>query len=461
MTRQLSVFLCIISALALVACEKKAPAGFGLEGSSLRYETKKFSEPETLAEVNGQKFSKSQILDKSPVIADLLKQERESLIGLAYLKIAESRADGSKGKIDVYLEATETPLSQILARFDRVPTAGLEIAFQESTDSNLIAQFDGQKVTHDDIDKNHFVLQSIEQRRFQEVASQLNSQISRILLSELANKKQKGLQEFVNDEVLKGKTQTVSDEELKAYLAKIGFSEQELTDDLRTRFMDGIKLRREQELIEAYIAKNVLKGPIAVAFDPPRTNLALSREWKPIMGYDDAPVSLIAFSGISCSDCPDFVKTVEQLMKRHDGHLKLNWIHHFNTSDGLGRTLAEAALCVDAVKNGRALEFVRAFSSPEAKVDDTVFYDWAKANGVDQEKFRSCYLERKNEKLVEQHLAYSKKIGIVSNPTLWVEGRTFQGSVPFEEAETVVEAKIQQSGSTWAQALFRRIKAWF
>ena len=67
----LLLFIVLIS-----ACENKSPQGFGLEGASIRYQTKSFEDPETLAVVNGQVFTKSQILDKSPVLKDLALQEQ-------------------------------------------------------------------------------------------------------------------------------------------------------------------------------------------------------------------------------------------------------------------------------------------------------------------------------------------------------------------------------------------------
>ena len=444
--------------LAIAGCEKK-PQGFALDGSSIRYETKKFEEPETLAEVQGKKFTKSQILDKSPVIKDLDQQEREAVIGLAYLKVAPPAESATKGDVEIFLPELETPLEKMLLKFDRQPTPGVGIVYKPAESPNLVARFKGQNVTFDDIDRNHIVLQSIEQRRFREVASQLNGQLSRILLNEVASGKGMSLQDFIAKEVLKGGV-TVSDQELSSYLKQIGFAESEMTAELRPRFIEGIKVRKENALMEDYVAKNVLKGPIAVAFNAPRADLKLNEDWKPVRGYDDAPVALVAFSGVVCNDCPKFIETLDTLMKEHDGYLKLNWIHYFNPDDGIARMVAEASLCVGGLDRKKTLPFIKSIAAAGSNIDEKSFYEWVGKNGMSEADFKSCFLERKQKELVDQHLDYAKRVGVVSNPTLWADGRTMQGVISVEESDRVVNEKISESGSTWIQALVRRVKGW-
>ncbi len=114
--------LLISALLSMIACEKKLP-GFGLEDSAIRYETVGFPEPDTLAEVNGQKFTKGQILDKSPVLKDLEGQESEALTALAYLKIVERLGTAKPlGTAEFYLPESKAPLAALLNRFDAEPT---------------------------------------------------------------------------------------------------------------------------------------------------------------------------------------------------------------------------------------------------------------------------------------------------------------------------------------------------
>jgi protein-disulfide isomerase len=448
--------------LLFTACEKK-PVGFGLEDSPIRYQTQPFSEPDTLAEVNGQKFTKGQILDKSPVLKDLETQENEALTGLAYLKIVERLGNAKPlGTAEIYLPESKTPLAAILNRFDAAPTPGLNIAYKSGGPEGMAAQYKDIKVMRDELDTNHVVMQNIEQRRFREIASQLNGQVSRILVSEAAAAKKQDLQSFLEKEVFQGKGGEVSDAELFSYLDSIGFARSELNEKIKPRFLDALKMRKQQQLIEEYVAANILKGrPMKVSFTEPQSKLKLNENWRPVAGYADAPVAMVAFSGLTCPDCASFVENVAHVLNEHKGHLKLNWIHNFNGTDGVAKLMAEASLCVDAMKPGKALEFMNAFAKKGNAVDESGFYTWAEQHKIDSAKLKTCLTDKNNETLIEQHREYAKRVGIVANPTIWVEGRTLQGAITEDQLDKLVSNAIKTKGSGALAAYWRRIKAWF
>jgi protein-disulfide isomerase len=459
MTRAILLLL-FAAAFVATGCEKKIE-GFGLEGSPIRFKTKKFEDKETLAVAAGQTFTKGQILDKSPVLKDLEEQENEAVVALAYMKVVERLPQGTKplGFVEIYTMEPKVDLAKILNRFDRTPVEGLGVKYLPASNPDLIAQYKDIKVARDELPLTHVVVQSIEQRRYREIASQLNSQMTRILLGDQANKTGQDLQAFLNKEVFAGKDIQVSDSELYAYLSSIGFAREELTEELKPRFVEAMKLRKQQEIMEEYVAKNILKGPIEVAFSEPATKLPLNDNWTPVMGYKDAPIALVAFSAVNCPDCSPFIDSLRAVMKKYDGHLKLNWIHTFNENDGIARMMAEASLCVESVKHGKSVDFLNEFSAKSGQVDENSFYAWAGKNGVNPESLKKCFLDKGNETLITQHLDYARRTGIVANPTLWVEGRTLQGVISKDQLEKLVEDTIQTKGSSWWKAYLRRFKA--
>ena len=447
------VLLSVVATLA--ACTPSKQAGFGLSESPIRFETQKFQDPAQLAEVNGIKITASQILDKSPVIKDLDQQKNEALVGLTYLKAVEKA--NAKGVVQVFLPATEKKLEALLARFDRKPTAGVGLVFAKGTEPDVVGQLGEIKIKTADLDTNNGVLQSIEQRRFNEVASQLNQQLARILVNEEAIKAKQPLQQYVDEKVLGGNKVTVSDDELKTHLRKIGFAESELTPELRGQFMTSLGQQKEQRAIEAYVAKNILKGPVKVSFAPPQTQIHLSDKWTPIAGYNNAPIAMIAFSGTTCPDCPDFVKVVNGTMEKYKGYVKLNWIHNFNADDGVARMMAQAALCLDSMKPGQSLPFMYDFSQKATTLDEKAFYTWIKAHGLDEATFKTCFVGQQQNELLNQHLGYSKQVGIVANPSLWIDGQMLQGVVHAEDVDKVVDQEIAQKQISPLSAFWRRL----
>ncbi len=451
--------LALITVLALSACTPPKPQGFGLSESPIRFETAKFDDPAQLAEVNGIKITSSQILDKSPVIKDLDQQRNESLIAMTYLKAVEKAGANAKGVVEVYLPATDRKLEALLARFDRKPINGVGLAFVKPSgdDDSLAGKLGAIEIKREDLDENNGVLQSIEQRRFNEVASQLNSQLSRILINEEAMKEKKPLQEFINEKVLKGATSGVSENELQAHLKKIGFAASELTPELKGQFITSLSQQKEQRAIEAYVAKNVLKAPVKVALRPPSTVIRLSDKWIPVAGYKDAPISMIAFSGTTCPDCLAFVGVVSDAMEKHKGYLKLNWIHNFNADDGVARMMAQAALCLDSQKAGYSLPFIDDFSAKAATLDENAFYSWVKDKGLNEGEFKACFVGQKQNELLDQHLRYAKQVGIVANPSLWIEGHMLEGVIRAEDVDRLVQEQIAEKQVSPIGAFFRRL----
>ncbi len=468
MVKSFPVFgaLLVLAATTILAsgCTKKHEAGFALENSKIRYETTKFESPEILAEVNGNKITFNQILDKSEVLKDLARQENEVMIGLVYLKAIEKNSGAVETKssvVEIYLPKTVTKLEPLLSRLGRKPRPGLEVVYLKSEDAKLLGKLAAVTVTRDDIDYDHFVLQSIEKRRFSEVASQFNSQISRVLLNEEATKAGKPLQEYVNEKVLGGRKVEITEAELQSYLTHIGFTQSELTPENRAQFISSLTQRKEQQELENYVAENLLSGPIKVAFREPYANVKLDQSWTPDIGVSDAPISIVAFAGTTCPDCSQFIGLVSQIMEKHAGHLKLNWIHTFGESDGIANMLAEGALCVEDQKQGASLPFIKEFAPTAFQSDESSFYKWAKEHGLSDEKLKECFTGGKSKALLAKQLVYSRKAGIVANPTIWIDGVLIEGAVRAEVVENVVNQRISQHGSTWFGAFIRRLKARF
>ena len=238
-------FALSVTSMALIAgCTGGKKTGFALEDAPIRFVSADLGDPALLAEVNGIKVTKAQILDKSQVIKDLDRLTNDFLIGQAYLKVVEKwqlnrgasasvveeapaaakvetekvevrhgrtrpaapaapRASGAVVKI--FLPESETPLKDILIRFDRQPVAGLGIEYATTEDANLLAEGRGVRVTRDDVEMQHGLMQSIEQRRYLETMSQMQQQLARILVNAEAEKQGSNLQDFVNQKILAGK----------------------------------------------------------------------------------------------------------------------------------------------------------------------------------------------------------------------------------------------------------------
>ncbi len=444
-----------------IGCSKKAENGFQIAGSPLRFEYVDFNDPSILTELNGQKITRSQILDKSVVLKDLERQENDALIGLTYRLMAEKLGE-KRGVIEVALPKSETKLEQILSRFGWLPVPGLTISFVKQDPSDKMVGRMGQViVSRDELPNEHAVLYSIALRKHHEITSQLSSQIARISLHGKAIEANKPLQDYINEVVLDGKPIEVSDAELAAYLKKIGFAESELTPALREQFIVGIKEREQQLRIEEYVAKKLLKEPLKVSFRPPVFQLRLPEDWKPNLGVKDAPVSIIAISSSTCPDCQSFAKMVQDLAKKFSGNVQLYWLNDFDDNDGIARMVAEGAICVEAQKRGKSIEFFQNFIPVAMQSDEKSFYEWADKHGLDRAKYEACFKGQESAKLLDKQRGLPRKLGIVTRPSLWVSGELVENTSRVDQVEGLVESLVEESGTNWFAKTIRRLKDYF
>lgn len=454
-----SLVFVLATLITFTACtDKKAPEGFGRSDSPIRYKTTSFDSPDVLAEGGGVKFTREQILDKSPVLKDLDQQLIDTEAALAYQKVAEG--DKAEGVVTIYVKPSTEDMSKLLSRLGAEMKPGLRAAFAAPQDESTIASHGDKRYRKDDIGLENFVYRSIEQRKYEEMTQQLNSQASRILLSQEAQNAKVGIQDYIKAKVAKD-TSTITPAQVSEYLKSKGINEIELNDRQKEQIAQTLSAVREQKAIEEYVAANILKGPMLVSFTPPQLPLKVSSEFTPIEGYKTAPISVVVFSGTNCPDCLKVVDALEDVTNKYNGFLKLNWIHQYNPNDGLAKMLAEGALCAESQKRGSTLKFLDAVSADGGNFDETKMYGWSKANNINEPEFRDCVIQHKNGELLEKHVAYTQKVGIVSNPTVWVNGEIISGYFDRPTMEKVIQQSIDQSGETKFSAWVRRMKAKF
>ena len=105
--------------------------------------------------------------------------------------------------------------------------------------------------------------------------------------------------------------------------------------------------------------------------------------------------------------------------------------------------------------------FIKNFSSSASSVDENAFYKWAKSEKMDETKLKDCVLNGKYKGLVDQHLKYSKQFGVLANPTLWIDGRLYEGVISASMLSAIIESEKVEKHSTWFAANWRRIKGFF
>jgi protein-disulfide isomerase len=156
-----------------------------------------------------------------------------------------------------------------------------------------------------------------------------------------------------------------------------------------------------------------------------------------ILGKPDAPITIIEYGSLTCSHCAEFDTEVLPKLKEKwldSGRAKLVF-RPFPRND-IDLHASTVALCVAP---DRFYAFAGAlFSSQEqwltAPDPKAALARIALLGGVNKDKFNTCWDDKAiGDNLLASRLVASQKLGVVTTPTLFINGRKFD-SAPTADA---------------------------
>lgn len=164
----------------------------------------------------------------------------------------------------------------------------------------------------------------------------------------------------------------------------------------------------------------------------------------PILGPEDAPVTVIVFTDLECPYCAMAHAEFEELLELRDD-VRIVFKHtplpfHENAVPASVAALA-------AGEQGRFWDFVdRAYANQDALSPDALL-GHADALGLDLEAFKKSMNERRHLETIQADIDLAVRVGIQGTPTLFVNGTRLGKMVPAGEFADIVEgerAKIRR-----------------
>ncbi|VVB56511.1 Thioredoxin [uncultured archaeon] len=145
---------------------------------------------------------------------------------------------------------------------------------------------------------------------------------------------------------------------------------------------------------------------------------------RPVRGSPNAPVTIFEIADFQCPYCVQAYPTVEQVMAKYNGSVKLIFVHFPLTSiHPLAQKAAEAAECAN--DQGKFWEMYDSlFTTNKLEVSDLKAQ--AKTLGLDTAKFNTCLDSGAKAPLIQAFSNLATQNGISSTPTFIVNGQELQ-----------------------------------
>jgi protein-disulfide isomerase len=163
----------------------------------------------------------------------------------------------------------------------------------------------------------------------------------------------------------------------------------------------------------------------------------------PARGPNDALVTIVEFSDFECPFCKRVQTSLQTVLARHGGDVRLVWKNFPLDFHPHARPAATFAL--EAEKRGGPAKFWkvhdRLFAS-QSNLDEAGLASIAAEVGLDGDALLDAVRRRSHDAKIEADVKLAKQLGVRGTPTFFINGRVLAGAQPAERFEAVVQEEI-------------------
>ena len=191
----------------------------------------------------------------------------------------------------------------------------------------------------------------------------------------------------------------------------------------------------------ALVAELRKGGPaVRVLLDPPRVTVPIAAT-DPVLGNASAPVTIVEFSDFQCPYCLRASPTLKQLRQTYGDKVRVVWKDYPLTQiHPQAFKASEAGHC--AAEQGKFWEYHdKLFASQQALQPESL-KTYAQELGIDSAKFDACLDAGKYAERVRDGVSAGAQLGVNSTPTIFINGRRFEGAQPYEILASVVDEEL-------------------
>lgn len=174
--------------------------------------------------------------------------------------------------------------------------------------------------------------------------------------------------------------------------------------------------------------------------------LNVSADDDPWTGSAEAPIMIIEFSDFECPYCRRSVPILKELLAKYPGRLKLVYRDFPGPNHQQAQSAAEAAQC--AAEQGRFWEYHDALFTRQAPMVNWNFSALAEELGLHSSSFDACMKENRYREEVLKDLRDGLKLGVMSTPTFFINGRPLVGARPLADFQALIDLLLSTRSSS-------------
>jgi protein-disulfide isomerase len=270
----------------------------------------------------------------------------------------------------------------------------------------------------------------------------LDTLVRKKLVEAEAKKRGLSVDELLANEV-DSKIPEPSDDEAKGYYLAVKNGATASFDAVKQQVKQMIRNAEIQQARQKYEDSLRVNSEILVLMQPPSSQV----DYDParVKGDPNAPVTMIEFADFQCPYCQKTEATVNALLAKYKGRVKLAFLDFpLNEIHPQAAQAAEASHC--AGEQGKFWEYHDSLFAEQSKLDEKSLISRAQSLHLDESAFRSCLMSGKFKELVEANRRQGARFGVAGTPAYFINGVFMSGAQPQAEFEKIIDNELSAQG---------------
>jgi protein-disulfide isomerase len=162
----------------------------------------------------------------------------------------------------------------------------------------------------------------------------------------------------------------------------------------------------------------------------------------PILGSEDAPITIIEFSDYECPYCRQWHSEVfSRIIDTYGDQIRFVYRDFpLESIHANAKPAAEAANCAN--EQGVFWDYHDKLFSMELGLSPEAYQGYAGQLNIDEEAFQECIESGRYQQEVQSDFDFAAELGVRSTPTFFINGIAVVGAQPFEIFQEVIEKEL-------------------
>ena len=208
--------------------------------------------------------------------------------------------------------------------------------------------------------------------------------------------------------------------------------------------IDGMRAGKPVEEIKKLLAAGPVYKRPKLLEDPVKIETAGA----PALGPADAKITVVEFSDFECPYCAKAVENMRTIQAAYPGKIRLIYKQFPLAMHPHAQLAATASLA--AQSQGKFWEMHNELFAHARQLNRQNILVWAKAIGLDMDKFAADLDSGKFAKTIERDTSDGEAAGVMGTPAFFINGKLFNGPMELAVVKPILDAELK--GPPAAQA---------